>query len=170
VAEIAVRGWQAAYRDILPGEYLDGLSVAAREAAWRGLLEPDPDDRTPTWLAESGGRAVAFLSSGPPRDGDLPLPAAEVYALYVLPESWRQGAGRALLEAAAWHWWDHGADVLVLWVLEANAPARAFYEAMGWRPDGGRQQLELASVAVTEVRYRLAPLRCRQPRAPREPR
>ena len=27
----------------------------------------------------------------------------------------------------------------MLWVLEDNARARAFYEAAGWRPDGGRQ-------------------------------
>jgi GNAT superfamily N-acetyltransferase len=160
VAEIAVSGWQAAYRGILADGFLDSLSVAARETAWREMLERDADGSTPTWLAEQGGRAVAFLTSGPPRDEDVTPPAAEVYALYVLPAAWRQGVGRALLETAVRHWWDRGADALVLWVLQANAPARSFYQAMGWHPDGGRQQLEIAATTVSEVRYRLAPVRC----------
>jgi GNAT superfamily N-acetyltransferase len=98
---------------------------------------------------------VGFAASGPPRDEDVPLPAAEVYAIYVLPESWRRGAGRALLEVATDQWLAQGATTLVVWVLEANAPGRAFYEALGWSPDGARQEIDLGGFAVTEVRYRL---------------
>jgi GNAT superfamily N-acetyltransferase len=155
VAAIAVAGWQAAYGGIFPADYLDGLSVDARETAWREMLQRDADGGTPAWLAERDGRAVAFLASGPPRDEDVPLRAAEVYAIYVLPEAWRAGVGRTLLRTAERHWHDLGAAALVLWVIEANAPARAFYEAMGWQLDGGRQQYEMAGVVVTEVRYRL---------------
>jgi GNAT superfamily N-acetyltransferase len=155
IAEVAVRGWQAAYRGTLPDDFLDGLSVVARETGWRELLERDTTGQTPAWLAEREARVLGFVSSGPPRDEDVPLPAAEVYAIYVLPEAWRSGLGRGLLETATQHWREQGAVALVLWVLEANEPARAFYAAQGWQPDGSRRQFELAGLSAPEVRYRL---------------
>jgi GNAT superfamily N-acetyltransferase len=156
IAEVTVRGWQAAYRGLMPAEFLDGLSVSGREVAWREMLDRDADG-VPAWLAERNGRGLGFVSSGPPRDADVPLPGAEVYAVYVLPEEWRTGIGRCLLETAVGHWRSHGATTLVLWVLEGNGPARAFYQAMGWEPDGGRQQLEIAGTSLAEIRYRLGP-------------
>jgi ribosomal protein S18 acetylase RimI-like enzyme len=152
-AEISVRGWQTAYRGIMPDDFLDGLSVDAREAAWRTRLETATDE-APAWIACRAGRAVGFLCGGPPRDEDAPSFAAEVYALYVLPEAWRGGVGRALLEASQEHWRETGLATATLWVLEANERARRFYEALGWRTDGGRQEVDLGGFAPAEVRYR----------------
>ena len=158
IAEIVVAGWQAAYRGLMPRQFLDSLSVAGREAAWREMLARDCEGGIPAWLAIRHGRAVGFVSSGPPRDEDVSLPAAEVYAIYVLPEAWRGGVGRALLETATGHWRARGTGTLVLWVLDDNDRARRFYEAMGWRPDGGRQLLEIAGAKLHELRYRLGPV------------
>jgi GNAT superfamily N-acetyltransferase len=157
IAEIGVIGWRAAYRGILPDDFLAGLSVDVREIAWRSLLETDPEGRAPTWIAERGGRAVGFVASGPPRDDDVPPPAAEVYALYVRPEAWRTGAGSTLLSTAVDHWRAGGATTLVLWVLQANGLARSFYESQGWRPDGASQPLDLGGFVTTEVRYLIRP-------------
>ncbi len=155
VAKVIVRGWQGAYRGLMPDEFLAGLSVAGREAAWREMLDRDAGGGVPAWLAERDGRVVGFASSGPPRDAEVPPTGAELYAIYVLPEEWRKGIGRSLVQTATAHWRDRGISELVLWVLEDNARARAFYEAMGWRPDGGRQQLEIAGMSLAEIRYRL---------------
>lgn len=170
IAEIGVAGWQAAYRGILPAGYLRGLNVVAREVAWRMRLESDDDDMAPSWVADRAGRAIGFVASGPPRDDDLqpaegspridgsPPPTAEIYAIYVQPDAWRSGAGRAMLSTAVQEWRQRGTTGLVLWVLEANAAGRAFYEHVGWRPDGGRQDIDLGGVTVTEVRYRFQEL------------
>jgi GNAT superfamily N-acetyltransferase len=155
VAEIGVLGWQAAYRDILSGDFLAGLSVGPREVAWRSMLESDEEGLAPSWLAELEARPVGFIATGPPRDEDLPLPAAEVYALYVLPDVWRRGAGSALLAKAVDHWRADGVTTLVLWVLEANLSARSFYESQGWRPDGAAQSIDVGGAVNIEVRYRL---------------
>jgi GNAT superfamily N-acetyltransferase len=154
IAEIAVLGWQVGYRGILPDDFLDGLAVASREIAWRSILESDPEGMAPAWIAERDGRAVGFVSSGPPRDEDVPLPAAEVFALYVLPTAWRQGLGRLLLTTAVDYWLSRRSATLTLWVLEDNARARTFYEATGWLPDGARQPLEMGAFSVAEIRYR----------------
>jgi len=112
--------------------------VAARQVVW-------PPTR----------RVVGLVSAGPPRDEDVAAPAAEVYAVYVHPDEQRHGIGRALLQTAVAHLRQHGATDLVLWVFERNPRARTFYEVMGWRPDGGRQALELAGASPVEIRYRL---------------
>ena len=154
IAEIGVRGWQAAYRGIMPADFLAGLSVPAREAAWQSMLSSDADGDAPAWVADRDRETVGFVASGPPRDEDVPLPAAEVYAIYVLPGEWRGGSGRALLTATVDHWLDRGATSLVLWVLEANSGGRAFYEAMGWQWDGHRKDIDFGGFRTPELRYR----------------
>jgi GNAT superfamily N-acetyltransferase len=156
IAEISVVAWRAAYRGMLPRGFLAGLAVQPRAAAWESMLESDADGASPAWVVERAGRIIGYASTGPPRDDDVPIPTAEVYAVYVLPEAWRTGCGRALLSAAAAEWRARGTDTLVLWVLEHNAPARQFYEAMGWAPDGLRQQIDLGGIAPTELRYRVS--------------
>ncbi len=154
IAEITVSGWQAAYRGLMPQGFLDGLSVPAREVGWRNLLENEGEGAA-SWIAERDGQVTGFVSSGLPRDDDLPADSAEVYAIYVAPAEWRRGAGRALLETATAEWRARGAATLALWVLEGNTRGRAFYEALGWRPDGSRRDLQLGGESVPEVRYRL---------------
>jgi GNAT superfamily N-acetyltransferase len=119
------------------------------------MLEGEERDMAPAWIAERGGVAIGFVSSGPPRDEDVPLPGAEIYAIYVLSEAWRSGAGGALLAAAVDHWRARHAATLVLWVLEANAAGRAFYEALGWEADGRRQQIDFGAFNSPEIRYSL---------------
>jgi RimJ/RimL family protein N-acetyltransferase len=43
---------------------------------------------------------------------------------------------------------------LFLWVFEENAESRAFYERLGWRPDGGRQVDDFGGAHPIEIRYR----------------
>jgi GNAT superfamily N-acetyltransferase len=156
MAEITVAGWRAAYAGLMPADFLAGLSVESRERGWRAWLAADEGGDTPAWVALNAGEVVGFAAGGPPRDDDVPAPAAEVYAIYVRPDRWRSGAGRALLGAAAAEWERRGVRTIVLWVLEGNSSGRAFYEAMGWSPDGGRQRLDLGGFESTEVRYRIA--------------
>jgi ribosomal protein S18 acetylase RimI-like enzyme len=154
IAEVTVASWQAAYHGILPAPFLAALSVEARQKAWHEMLSRDEGGRTPAWVAEDSGSVGGFIGCGPPRDADVLAPAGEVYAIYVRPERWRSGLGRSLLDAATTYFQTAGARAMVLWVLEANARARAFYEAMGWHPDGGRREFEMGGAGTTELRYR----------------
>jgi GNAT superfamily N-acetyltransferase len=154
IAEINVAAWRAAYDGQMPADFLRSLGVEAREIAWQSLLESDADDRAPAWVAVAGDEVVGYLASGPARDEATGTLDAEVYAIYVHPQHWRSGAGRRLMAAAIDEWTARGAAALVLWVLEANAAARSFYESQGWRPDGSRQEIDLGGFAVVEVRYR----------------
>jgi GNAT superfamily N-acetyltransferase len=154
IAEITVQGWRDAYREILPAAYLAALTIEARAIGWRAWLLA-ATDATPAWVAAADGRALGFVSAGPPRDDKVEEPAAEIYALYVRTEVHGRGIGRRLLQAATEYLRARGATTLVLWVFEANAPARTFYEGLDWRPDGARRALELGGASALEVRYGL---------------
>ncbi len=135
VAEVHVASWRHAYRGLLAEEYLERLSVEDREAMWLGAFS-DPDLRSGAFVAEVDGRIVGFASFGPSRDEDVPEGTGEVPAIYVDPSMLGTGVGRELFGAATLALRDAGFARATLWVLEANALARRFYEKAGWSWDG----------------------------------
>ena len=137
IAEAHIDGWRWGYRNILPAEVLDALSVEDREAIWLGALR-QPVEGAHRFVAIEDGRVVGFVSCGPADDDFAPPPpdAAEVHALYVREAAVGRGLGRALLGQATDAMRHDGVDLAVLWVFEANDRARRLYGAAGWRPDG----------------------------------
>ncbi len=74
--------------------------------------------------------------------------------MYVDPEAWGAGLGRALIVEAERRLAERH-PVATLWVLRGNTRARRFYEAGGWRPDGTeRRDRRVWGAAVDEVSYR----------------
>lgn len=61
------------------------------------------------------------------------------------------GLGRSLLTEATRRLNALGMSAVTLWALEADERARAFYERLGWRLDGGSN-----FYGAVDVRYRLA--------------
>jgi GNAT superfamily N-acetyltransferase len=128
-------------------EALAELQRASAVAAFAGLFTaPFPFAETvERWrsfrgkvqVAELGGDLAGFVAS----DGDV------LDALYVAPDRHCQGLGTALLGLAP--------AASQLWVLEANAGARRFYERRGWRPDGTTRT---GPEGLTELRYRREPV------------
>jgi ribosomal protein S18 acetylase RimI-like enzyme len=100
---------------------------------------------------DEGDDLVAFAAGGPERSGD-PRFRGELYAIYVLPSRQARGIGRALLHAVASRLAASGTKAMLLWVLEANAQARTFYEALGGIVVR-RQPIEVGGVTLTEVAY-----------------
>lgn len=154
IASVHVRSWQVAYRGHMPDEFLDGLDVEKRTNMWRELTQ-DPDKLI--FVAEDCERNIqGFSALGPSRDIDADPSTAEVSAIYVHPEKWGKGIGRALLSASIDQVRKREFDRVTLWVLEANPRARSFYESFGFIHDGAiKDDDHWKSFAVREVRYRL---------------
>jgi len=108
-----------------------------------------------------GERLVGFVSYGPTQDDGLdPAKVGEIYLLYVAPEEWRKGHGRALLDEAVTRLQQAGRQEVVLWVLHNNEQAMRFYEAIGFATDGAQQlkrRPDGTSMIVIRYRRRLAP-------------
>lgn len=151
IAAVHVRAWQAAYRGLMPNELLDALSVAQREELWGQLLLPEDGPRV--YVAVADGDVVGFCAvSAPSRDEDAEARVAEIGAIYVHPEAWRSGVGRALMDVAldelqadGWRW-------VTLWVLAENRQARDFYARFGFTLDAA--EATHAPSGATEVRLR----------------
>jgi ribosomal protein S18 acetylase RimI-like enzyme len=153
VSRVHVRSWQLAYRGLLPDEYLDALRSEDRAPHYAfGDREPG---QPLTIVAIERGELCGFATIGPSRDGDR-VASGELYALYVDPDCWDLGAGRALMRAAREHLVQAGFREAHLWVLDGNARAERFYRLDGWTPDGARRPEELWGVVVKEIRFRTA--------------
>lgn len=75
------------------------------------------------------------------------------YALYLRAARHGVGLGRKLHDRALAGITDGGFRDAVLWVIEANAPARRFYERAGWSLDDGVDASPMAW-GLNEMRYR----------------
>ncbi len=139
IADVSVASRKSARRGLYADPYLDRLSPEPVAAEVRDFLE-EPADGWHMWVAEEAGNIVAFAKAGPWADGGSGS-VAELDELYVEPSRFRQGIGTRLLcfvesELAA-----AGFDRAVLWVLEDDRAAQAFYVVNGWSPGDRSKEL-----------------------------
>jgi ribosomal protein S18 acetylase RimI-like enzyme len=81
-----------------------------------------------------------------------PEVVAEMPTLYVRPDLWHRGYGRALCTEALTRASARGFRSLTLWVLEMNLHARRFYGAVGFT----REEVTKADEDLVARRYRIA--------------
>jgi ribosomal protein S18 acetylase RimI-like enzyme len=171
IAEIIAETWRRAYVGLIPAQTLAERTepaAVARDGEWRrthsmdGVLVAE----APAAAEANGavGGLVGFAAYGPERDeGYHPGQPqadvepdhgrAELYAIYVLPDHWSGGVGRALMEAMLSLAAEAGYTDVSLWVLEANSRARRFYEDSGFRLTG-ESGIIGGLRGLTQVRYR----------------
>jgi L-amino acid N-acyltransferase YncA len=152
VAEIRVRGWQRAYRDLIPRSFLDAMSVA-EDAERRRSRFTTAGEGVVNLVAEREGQVVGWACHGPYREGELLTGDAELYAMYVDVRHLGDGLGHALIQESLRRCTAAGHPRMLLWVLKGNARARRFYERQGFRADGTEEPFEVDGALVPEVRY-----------------
>ncbi len=133
IGKIYCDSWKAAYKGIVPQDYLDSLT---------------PEDRTinpADYLVLESEEGVVFGLARPDW--------GELRAIYLLPEYWRKGSGTALFQAAEAELGRRGYSRYFLWAFCENAQARRFYEKMGMRLSGREQPFTLGGKELWECRY-----------------
>jgi len=154
IAHVHVESWRAAYKGIVPQDFLDAMSEERRTGQWADILT---GGTYRNWVAVRDGRVLGFAGTTDPDAADAPDVAPdgmELATIYVLREAWGTGVGRALMdEVIAQHVAD-GTPELVLWVFTENDRARRFYERAGWRADGTERNLAVRDAQLPMVRYR----------------
>lgn len=151
---VHTESWQAAYRGLMPDDFLDNISAEERANGIRAAIERNPEPEEGRRLvAELDGEVVGIALLWAERSGEPDT--GEVILLYLVPEAWGRGVGPALMGRCIDEMRSIGYREAVLWVAEANPRARRFYEREGWVPDGGRKVEDLGgSGDIAEVRYR----------------
>ncbi|HSI98419.1 MAG TPA: GNAT family N-acetyltransferase [Gaiellaceae bacterium] len=155
IAHVHTRTWQVAYEHVFPTARLAGLVEEHRAAQWGEWLS-SPEPRRHTLVVDVDGGIVGFAHVGPTRDPEASDElVGELYAIYVLPESWGRGIGRALMAEVLARLRSDGFREAVLWVIEDNPRTRRYYERAGWHFDGGIKEEPVLDIGVREVRYRI---------------
>lgn len=143
IAEINVYGWRMAYADVMSEQYLYGrLSVVKKALSIERALEG-------YYVFEENGVIKGYCLLG---KTDTPN-ACELVALYVEPAYKRNGIGHQFMNFIKAYCVAHTLRTVQLWVLEANTPARSFYEKNGFALTG--ESVWLESLQLTELRYQL---------------
>lgn len=151
VAKIHVDAWRSAYSRILPADYLASLSVEQREGMWRRTVEAGQPELL---VAKDNGAVLGWVSFGACRDKGAPPTQAEVWAIYVAPNSWFKGVGRQLWLRARALLSQQGCSTCSLWVFAENEQAIRFYRSLGFVADNiPPQEFELGGRPLQEVRY-----------------
>jgi ribosomal protein S18 acetylase RimI-like enzyme len=151
VAVIHVSAWQAAYRGIVPSDYLDGLSVEKREASWRAAIAGND---LHLLVAKLNDHIVGWVAFGACRDAGAATTHGEIWAIYVAPAHWSCGVGRAHWLAARTALVQLGFKNVSLWVLAANARAIRFYLGVGFvKKLGSDERVKIGGVELLESCY-----------------
>ena len=151
VAKIHVQTWQAAYRGIVAESYLDGLSVEAREVNWRRAIE---SGKPSILVADDVNDLLGWIAFGRCRDSDKLSNVGEIEAIYVAPQNWSTGVGRALWLAARERLRAAGFSSVTLWVLARNERAKKFYASAGFQLESGSSKfIEIAGTRLEECRF-----------------
>lgn len=160
IAVVHVDSWVETYTGLLPETIISRLNVAERARNWATLLsDVSRPDKGCVYLAEVHDQICGFVCAVPQRDEALQAQGfnTEIAAIYVLQSTQRKGLGRALMRKAAGHLASQGHKGASLWVLDTNAPARRFYEALGGIPVGTREDVR-PEATLREVAYGWADL------------
>lgn len=144
IAHIHAESWRTAYRGALSDTYLSGPIDEERRAIWRDRFDNPPPGQYVA-VAEDEAVTIGFVCA---YGGHDPRWGTFIDNLHVLPDFKRHGTGRLMMQdAARWSTHTHPGQGMYLWVLESNAPARAFYERIGgeqveratWTPPDGSE-------------------------------
>lgn len=147
IAEIHVATWQAAYKGILPEDYINKMTVKKRQAYWEEAIEfGEPQMLVATTEDE---KVIGFVGYDRSRDANTRATVGEIWAIYVTPLHWGQGAGLALWDGARDGLKEEGCTQVTIWVLLRNERALQFCEhATGFK----REMPSLKTVAFGEIK------------------
>jgi len=127
IAFVQVEGWRTTYAGIVPDAYLAEMDAESRVESWRQPLQSGEMD---AFVVEDAGGVFGFVCGGKIREASESYDG-ELYAIYLLKDRQRNGAGRLLACTLAEALKHRGLKSMTVWVLEENRRAVSFYKALG---------------------------------------
>ena len=133
LAYIQTESWKDAFAQILDADTLQRMTEPARaEKMYRSSLE-EGEGHGYILTLDGRGHCIAWWDEA--RDPDM-KGKAELFCIHSLPENRRKGFGSRMMDHVLHEVKTEGYTEIVLWVFTGNKRARAFYEALGFRPAG----------------------------------
>lgn len=151
IAEVHIKSWRQAYKGVIHQSYLDnGLDINERTKRWHENLS---ESRKGTFLAFDGETLVGFSTVGKSRDDNYP-DYGELYAIYLDPDYFGKGVGKALFQHSLEYAIAQGFTKMFVNVLNENKIGRDFYARMGAVPiENSEEELTIDSHPYLEMKY-----------------
>ncbi|MEC7575989.1 MAG: GNAT family N-acetyltransferase [Pseudomonadota bacterium] len=154
LAQLHCQGWKDSYVDLVPQDYLDGLTPEEFAEKWKKWM---PDDISTALIAEDeNGNPAGFSMFGslqtpvPGQSSIRPIYSAELYAIYLDKDHWGKGLAQMFFKETAAALKDQKHYSMALWVVGGNKRACKFYEKMGGQRIG-KKVVEIGGRNVKEA-------------------
>lgn len=156
IASVHITSRQETYRGMIPDSQLDSeLDISARETLWISILTAP---KSIVFVALLDGEICGFVSGGMTSDL-VQFPKTEgqnfdgeIFAIYLLGRVQGNGIGKALVRAMAERLGKEGCKSVIIWGLERNEGAMAFYDRLGGK-EVARKMMVIADATLEEVAY-----------------
>jgi len=148
IADIYVETWRASYAGTVPDRVLIDMSVERQTIYWTRAIRQGSEI---VCVAEDPQAGIVAVASGGPNRTRGGTHAGEVYTLYVQPDFQNQGVGERLLTCVFVELQARQMTSAIIWVLATN-PSRFFYEAMGGKRVGEREEA-MWGTKLREIAY-----------------
>jgi GNAT superfamily N-acetyltransferase len=152
IALVNAAAWRVAYRGIVEDSILEAIPVAQWGREIAGHIDGLSGDSFSRVATEEGGVIGSCYVAAPGREEPEGSEVAELVAIYVHPERWRQGVGSRLLSEAISRAGEAGYREMVLWTFERNDAARSFYWRHGFQAEGGEGRFMPGDVPTISMR------------------
>lgn len=154
LAQLHCQGWKDSYIDLVPQDYLDGLTTDEFVEKWQKWM---PDDISTTLIAEDeNGNPAGFSMFGalktpvPGQSSIRPIYSAELYAIYLGKDHWGTGLAQDFFKQTAEKLKEQKHYSMALWVVGGNKRACKFYDKMGGQRIG-KKVVEIGGRNVKEA-------------------
>ena len=152
ISRVYAQTWQETYQGVAPEPFVRGMNAGAAAQIFRDSLQPN-EYKYFFHVAEAPQRRLVGFADGGRERSHPESGLGELYAIYILKEFQKKGAGRQLFEAAVESLLKSGKNSMVVWVLEPS-PYRQFYESLHGQLQHGVKQLNVAGHSIRLVSYR----------------
>jgi len=152
IAEVHAASSRAAYEGLVPDQH-ESLPMEKRRAFWRDAIEySEPQVHV---AIDEGGALVGFTGFDRSRDPKSKATTGEIWAIYLLPSHWDQGAGLALWDATREGLIEEGCTEVTIWIPLCNERAARFIELAGFKRENNTAKTALVGgVKLEEVRFK----------------
>lgn len=142
MAEIVMRSWEAAYKDIIPAE-----CIREKNATHPALFQRvTAEENNNSYVIRHNGKNVGVMKIASPLDDDMGDNAYELHYIYLHPDFFRMGIGTQAIEFAAKAARGLGKTIMTVWVFAENISAIHFYAKCGFMADGAKKFKEYGRV------------------------
>jgi GNAT superfamily N-acetyltransferase len=150
IASLHADSWRRTYCGLMPERFLQQDALSNRQGVWRARLSSVASNQF-VMLAEHEEVLAGFICVF--GDEDV-LWGSLVDNLHVAAPYARKGVGTQLMaRASEWLGANYSSSRVYLWAMEANAPARQFYEQLGGLNVGTRHRLDAGGGSALNCRY-----------------